>query len=1228
LQQWTGRSGDALFDTLIVFENYPVDQELRKADTGLATTTADTAEKTHYPLTITVAPGGAVEIKWSWDGQRIDAYTIGQLEEHYRNLLAAFTTADRGFIDQLAMLGRDEERSLVADWNETATSFDPVRYVHERIAAQAERTPDDVAIRHGGEHLTYRELEERANRLARHLQEHGARPDTIIGLCLERSADMIVGLLAILKTGAAYLPLDPRLPQERIAYMVEDAGAAVVVSSARHAGLLPGNIKRVDIDRTNGAHSELLPVTQHPDQLAYVIYTSGSTGMPKGVMITHAGLHNYLSYGEAAYAPGSGSGAPVNTPLSFDATVTSILLPLLAGKCLWLVGEDNEIEALAELLQGDHDFSLVKLTPAHLDALAHLIPPEKLAGQAHALVIGGEALRAGTVASWRNHAPATRLINEYGPTETVVGCIVHTVRESDSQTGDVLIGRPIANTRILALDHEGRLSPLGAVGEICIGGAGLARGYLSRPDLTAERFVPDPSGNGERLYRSGDLARRLADGSLEYLGRADDQVKIRGYRIELGEIQAALIAHPQVREAAVIALDDHHGGKRLAAYVVPATEGPGSLEEDLRAHLADRLPAYMVPGAVVFLDAMPLTVNGKLDRRALPEPETSSSRIYVTPATPMEKRLARIWHDVLRIDAVGALDNFFERGGHSLVAVRVLWRIRQDLHRDIQLRLIFETPVLRDLAAELEKLPGVDAEIAILPRPAGQNRVALSHAQERLWFLWRLEPDSPAYNIVGAVRLDGALNVGALREAVTGLVRRHESLRTRFEDVDGTAWQVIEPEPAFGWTEHDLAVIADHQAREAALREALDRAAQTPFDLEKGPVLRIELFHLGEQEHVLHFAMHHIVSDGWSIDILVREFAAFYEAALESRQPDLPELPIQYADYALWQREWLDDEALKGQLDYWKNRLGDEHPVLQLPTKSAGAQLSPEIRHGGSKELVLDPETVTALRQASAERQVALFPFLLAAFDVLLYRYCNESDIRVGVPVAGRQRVETEGLIGFFVNTLVIRSDVRGDMTFGELLDQVRDRVLEAQANQDLPFAKLVEALQPERVLGQTPLFQVMFSFVNRDRRDSFSLAGINSRRESVAGKTAQFDLTFQVIDDGESFRCVLDYNAAVLDEGTVTRVGQSYQDLLRQVSHDSNIRVAELHVDPEVAGITAPRDAVAFHGVTDRVREQADRRPLNIAVSDGDDRIDYATLEAWSNRIGRRLKRLDIAPE
>ncbi|MHC1548042.1 condensation domain-containing protein [Phyllobacterium sp. K27] len=431
------------------------------------------------------------------------------------------------------------------------------------------------------------------------------------------------------------------------------------------------------------------------------------------------------------------------------------------------------------------------------------------------------------------------------------------------------------------------------------------------------------------------------------------------------------------------------------------------------------------------------------------------------------------------------------------------------------------------------------SDLPVLKRAAGDNCVPLSHAQERLWFLWRLEPDSPAYNIVGAVRLDGILNVPALRTAVTGLVRRHESLRTRFEDVDGTAWQVIEPEPVFGWTEHDLAAITDHQAREAALREGLDRAAQTPFDLEQGPLLRIELFHLGEQEHVLHFAMHHIVSDGWSIDILVREFSAFYEAALDGRQPDLPELPIQYADYALWQREWLDDEALKGQLDYWKNRLGDEHPVLQLPV--TGKPKGPRSNKGGRVTCEIPADVADRLRKLSREHGATLFMTLLAAFDVLLYRYCNESDIRVGVPVAGRQRVETEGLIGFFVNTLVIRSDVRGDMTFGDLLDQVRDRVLEAQANQDLPFAKLVEALQPERVLGQTPLFQVMCSFDQKRASGKASPQSTKGRSSSSRTQIAQFDLTLDIVDDGLNLRLAFDYALDLFEPDIIEILSETY---------------------------------------------------------------------------------------
>ncbi len=858
--------------------------------------------------------GGAVRIDFDAVPQSYAADTLDDYLNRFVRLLNAAAADPELAIGRLDILSSEERHTILRTWNDTAHPI-AATTLPELFAAQAARTPDAIAAVFEDKSLSYGALDARANQLAHHLRSLGVGPEVVVGLCVERSLEMLVGLLGILKAGGAYLPLDPTYPQERLAFMLEDARASVLVT---HSGLLDQmpafGARNVQLDADWPAIASQ-PATAprnflHPHNTAYVIYTSGSSGTPKGVVATHRGLHNYITWALDDYRPSLGSGAPLLTPLAFDATITSLFLPLLSGKRVLLLPEDKQLELLAAQARAE-SFSLLKLTPAHVEVLNQLAPSERLEDMTRCLVIGGEMLGDPTVARWRRHAPQVRLINEYGPTETVVGCTTYEVQTND-RTPTIPIGRPIWNTRVYVLD--GGLEPVGAgvVGELYVAGAGLARGYLKRSGLTGERFVADPFGAaGGRMYRTGDLARWRADGVLDFLGRADQQVKLRGFRIEPGEIEAALLRHAAVAQAAVIAREEAPGQKRLVAYVVAAADREVDAAA-LRARLGESLPDYMVPSAFVVLDALPLTANGKLDRKALPAPDLTPKAVRA-PRTPQEQVLCALFAEVLGLQHVGIDDNFFALGGHSLLATRLVSRIRTTLDVEIAIRALFEAPTVEALAKRLHEGEAPRPALLAVARP---SEIPLSFAQRRLWFIERLEGPSATYITPMALRLEGVLDQAALEAALGDVVQRHESLRTVFPETLGVPRQVI--------LEASVARprLEVEQVTAAALAEALSAAARQGFDLATQPPLRAHLFVLGDSEHVLLLLLHHIAGDGWSLAPLWRDLAMAYAARLEGRTPELPKLPVQYADYTLWQHQVLGREddpesAIARQLAFW-----------------------------------------------------------------------------------------------------------------------------------------------------------------------------------------------------------------------------------------------------------------------------------------------------------------------
>ncbi|HFH4296330.1 TPA: pyoverdine non-ribosomal peptide synthetase PvdD, partial [Pseudomonas aeruginosa] len=973
------------------------------------------------------------------------------------------------------------------------------------------------------------------------------------------------------------------------------------------------------------AESDPLP-TLSADNLAYVIYTSGSTGKPKGTLLTHRNALRLFSATEAWFGFDERDVWTLFHSYAFDFSVWEIFGALLYGGRLVIVPQwvSRSPEDFYRLLCRE-GVTVLNQTPSAFKQLMAVACSADMATQQPALryvIFGGEALDLQSLRPWfqRFGDRQPQLVNMYGITETTVHVTYRPVSEADLEGGLVSpIGGTIPDLSWYILDRDLNPVPRGAVGELYIGRAGLARGYLRRPGLSATRFVPNPfpGGAGERLYRTGDLARFQADGNIEYIGRIDHQVKVRGFRIELGEIEAALAGLAGVRDAVVLA-HDGVGGTQLVGYVVAdSAEDAERLRESLRESLKRHLPDYMVPAHLMLLERMPLTVNGKLDRQALPQPDASlSQQAYRAPGSELEQRIAAIWSEILGVERVGLDDNFFELGGHSLLATRVISRVRQEQQLDASLKALFERPVLEAFAQGLERT--TDA-VSTIPLADRQQPLALSFAQERQWFLWQLEPESAAYHIPSALRLRGRLDVDALQRSFDSLVARHETLRTRFRLEGGRSYQQVQPAVSVS--------IEREQFGEEGLIERIQAIVVQPFDLERGPLLRVNLLQLAEDDHVLVLVQHHIVSDGWSMQVMVEELVQLYAAYSQGLDVVLPALPIQYADYALWQRSWMEAGEKERQLAYWTGLLGGEQPVLELPfdrprparQSHRGAQLGFEL----SRELV---EAVRALAQREG---ASSFMLLLASFQALLYRYSGQADIRVGVPIANRNRVETERLIGFFVNTQVLKADLDGRMGFDELLAQARQRALEAQAHQDLPFEQLVEALQPERNASHNPLFQVLFNHQSEIRSVTPEVQLEDLRLEGLAwdGQTAQFDLTLDIQEDENGIWASFDYATDLFDASTVERLAGHWRNLLRGIVANPRQRLGELPLldAPERRQTLsewnpAQRECAVQGTLQQRFEEQARQRPQAVALILDEQRLSYGELNARANRLAHCL--------
>ncbi|ARU63537.1 hypothetical protein CBW65_22905 [Tumebacillus avium] len=1110
--------------------------------------------------------------EWEYNTDLFDAETITRMIDHFQTLLAGIAANPEQTLAALPLLGEAEQQKMLRDWNDTGAAEGPELCIHQLFEAQVERTPDATALVFEDRELSFRELNNRANHVAARLQAMGVGSDDLVGIYMERSLEMITALLAVHKAGGGYLPLDPSYPQDRLAFMIEDAAPKVLLTQDALSDQLPPHGAQVLTVTEETPASELPNPTSNtqPEHLAYIIYTSGSTGKPKGVMVEHRNAYRFFLGMDGTIGCGAGDAMLAVTSIGFDISVLELFWTLTRGAKVVLMTEQEVIEAGVSFSDYSlknqlvrHNATMLQCTPSLMGMITATAEGINALHGLQKILLGGEAMPLALARLLKQETDA-RLFNMYGPTEATVWATVYEVTAPEALT-TIPLGRPITGYTLYILDEQLQPVPVGVGGELHIGGAGVTRGYLGRPELTAERFIQNPFGTG-LLYKTGDLASYLPDGSVKFLGRLDHQVKLRGYRIELGEIETRLAEHETIREAVVIARDNN-----LIAYVV-TENGHEPQTALLRELLRETLPDYMVPSAFVHLEAMPLTPNGKVDRKALPAPDglsISAEQAYVPPSTTLEFALTTIWSEVLRTDKVGVNDDFFARGGHSLLATQLVSRIISDLGMTITLRDVFNKPTIRDMARLLQnQTEGQPAELApVLPGSREREREA-SYSQQRLWFLEQLEPDTVAHNVPEILRIQGTLDLAAVEKSLQTMFRRHDILRSNFVDRDGQAVQQIKPADEF--TYHLNLVDLTHlpqEERYAAAERIAEEVTNTPFDLSRDLLVHLKLVKISDDDYVAAPVFHHIITDAWSMGVFFQELQMHYEAITQGEELDLPEPVLQFSDYAVWHRDWLAGESLQAQLAYWQEQLKGDLPVLQLPSDRPRPQ--DRTYEGSHHSLHLPMELTHKLHRFCQQEGTTMYMMLLTAYKTLLHLYSGQTDILVGSPIANRQKKELEELIGFFVNTLVMRTEINSELTFRELLQRVRSMALDAYANPDVPFEKLVEKLAPKRSLSHTPIFQTMFTLQNPNRGGKQSLqmpgmsmeaAGLKLTRLGVEKKTAQFDLQLLMADGEDGLRAEFEYSSELFDEATIVRMAEHFQLLLEHIVEAPHAKITHLH--------------------------------------------------------------------
>ncbi|BAT53521.1 Amino acid adenylation [Nostoc sp. NIES-3756] len=1315
LQPERNLSYTPLFQVMFVLQNAPTSElEL----TGLTVSRLPirgTTSRFDLTLSMEYTPTGLAGW-WEYNTDLFDASTIERMTNHFVTLLEGIIANPEQRISQLPLLTTVEQQQLLIDWNDTFVDYPLHKCIHQLFEEQVELTPDTVAVEFGNQQLTYSQLNYRANQLAHYLQSVGVKPDTLVGLCVERSLEMVIGLLGILKAGAAYVPLDPEYPSDRLSFILEDTQVKVLLTQQRLIDRLPSNQARVicldtEAEVISQCSTDNIISGVQPNNLVYIIYTSGSTGKPKGIAMSQLALCNHILWHRDNLKITRAKTLQFAS-VSFDVSFQEIFTTWCSGGTLFLITEELRRDALALLgfLQ-EKQIQRMFLPVVGLQQLAEVALGNDIVNTGlQEIITSGEQLQiTPAISGWLSKLTDITLHNQYGPSESHLATSYTLPDAIDTWPLLPSIGRPISNTQIYILDKYLQPVPVGVPGEVYIAGALLAQGYFNRPELTQEKFIPNPfvkaegrrqkaggrrqEAEGRRqevggeiftqhglnaplpltavLYKTGDLARYLPDGKLESLGRIDNQVKIRGFRIELGEVEAVLGQLSDVQASCAVVREDTPGDKRLVAYIVPQPEQTVVVSE-VRNFLKEKLPEYMVPSAIVILDALPLSANRKLDRRALPAPDLHNqlSDQYVAPRKPIEEIVSVIWAQVLKVERVGIHDNFFELGGHSLLATQLVSRVRSSLNVELPLRSLFAAPTVAELSQHIQQLQQQDLTTSAILLRTRNAELPLSYAQQRLWFLDKLNPNSPFYNLLVALRLDGTLNRTALQQSLQEIIYRHEALRTNFITVDGEPVQVIREQP-FDFAQgkgaalrltstslrdatrtlgtsrseqgsaaevgYGILSIVDLQhlsitEKEIALQQLAQQQAHQPFNLADESLIRTTLVVLSQTEQALLVFIHHIVFDGWSMGVFVQELMALYNAYSQGRMSPLTPLPIQYADFAIWQRQWLQGDVLQSQLSYWKQQLKDAPALLSLPTDRPRPPV--QTFAGAYQKFPLSAQLTDRLTKLSQEQGCTLFMTLLAAYDTLLYRYTGQSDILVGTPIANRDRSEIEGLIGFFVNTLVMRSNLAGNPSFSELLTRVREVALGAYTHQNLPFEMLVEALQPERNLSHTTLFQVVFNLQNSPVQE-LELAGLTVSSLPVESTTTKVDLALSMENTTQGLVGVWEYNTDLFDERTIERMTGHFVTLLESIVTNPHERISQLPmltaveqqqllVDWNNTWVDYPEDKCIHQLFEEQVR----RTPDAVAVVLENQQLTYQQLNCRANGLAHYLRSLGVKPD
>jgi amino acid adenylation domain-containing protein len=1235
LQPEKDMSRTALFDVLFHVDH--AQAEVAVAD-GLRIQPIETnVGYGKYDLHLLLHPDGAgMAGKLVYNADFFDAWLPSQMMRHYLALLQAMVADISQRIDAVDLLSENDREQQLLSFNGDVAHYPQDKTVHGLIEEQVARVPDRIAVSYDGIHLSYRELNLRANRLAHYLREQGVATETLVALCLERSPDMLVAMLAVMKAGGAYVPIDPAAPAERIEYVLGDSACRHVVTSSTLKALMPASVSTVVCLDTEQAALSRCP-DENPcfevsaDNLAYVIYTSGSTGRPKGSLLEHRNVVRLLINSRLQFRFTDDDVWSMFHSYAFDFSVWEIYGALLYGARVVITppAAQKDPSLLLDLII-DEGISVLSMTPSVFYNLAAEVVGrgDTPLARLRYVVFGGDALNPVKLKPFHDAQPHVDLINMYGITETCVHVTFKRLTDEEFQSGHSNIGVPIPTTTTYIMDAGQKLMPLGVVGEICVGGLGVGRGYLNRDALTRERFIANPYVAGERMYRSGDLAKLHPNGELVYLGRADHQVKIRGFRIELGEIEARLAEHPHVREAVVLAREDD-GDKRLVAYVIPRLQ-TGFDVSAMRDYLALQLPEYMVPSAFVQLAQFPLTPNGKLDRKALPKPDAHAvaMQAYEAPQGAIEPVVAGLWGELLGIERIGRNDHFFKLGGHSLLAVRFLSRLQSTLGVSLPLATLFSQPTL----AALSERAAESGSQALPPiaRTSREGPLALSYAQQRLWFLAQMEGVSVTYHMPMRLDIGGPLDRVALQRSLDRVVARHESLRTVFQVHDGEPRGELMPtDCGFALSEYDLSEVADAPHE---LARHVEDEVHTLFDLSRGPLIRGRLIRLAPEQHVLLLTQHHIVSDGWSTGVLVKELNELYRAYVAGGEDPLPPLAIQYPDYAAWQRQWLSGDRLQTQADYWRTQLTGAPALFELPTDR------PRPTHqsfaGDSLDVVIDADLADALRDLSRQHGTTLFMTLLTAWSIVLSRLSGSDDLVIGIPTASRNRQELEPLTGFFVNMLALRVDLSGQPGVAELMARVRGTTLAAHDHQDLPFEQVVEVAQPPRRLAHTPLFQVMFAWQNNDE-GRFDFPGLQVRRSDPSLGAVKFDLELALAESEHGIAGVFSYSTALFDVATIGRQRDYLLNVLRAMAAEHAGAVVQIELQSAAERETlvqvwnrteAPYPAdLCMHELFE---EQAHQYPDAAAVIYAGEQLSYGELDRRANQLAHYLCQRGIGPE